>query len=171
MRIAIRGQKIWELLFRPLLVLVLSLLVNTIQGEDIRIASRTGHVGKRLVRTEWHVAAAQLEAQIPWDGISTAPPLSIQAACKLCLPGVKERFPQVQTWLVHMIQMRNLVSGGDESKRFSYPNVWYYEITFCPEDQAEKRKLLTEFGDHPFTQVILFDGSVIPPLTTAQKEP
>jgi len=129
---------------------------------EVRLSSRAQIAGQQLRETEWWVAREVVERQPRWDGL-TEPPLTTQKACALALPEVKRRFPEVQEWLVHTIYARNLLLGGKTGSMYSYPNTWVYEIEFSPKDAKLREKLEDRASVHGLTQVVLLDGTVVPP--------
>jgi hypothetical protein len=76
---------------------------------------------------------------------------------------IKERFPKIPAWSIENVSVRNLVRGGSDNNYSSFPNVWMYEITFAPSDEQLRRKLRGTSDEQEFTQVVLFDGTVVTP--------
>ena len=105
---------------------------------EVHISSRAQVSGGLLHQTEWWVSKEVIERQPHWDGFATEPPLSVPKACALALPDIKQRFPSVHDWLVMTVYIRN--QAGVYKSTESHPNIWAYEITFLPADQAMRDK-------------------------------
>jgi len=138
-------------------------LAQSTNTNDIRIASRAGNVGGRIAGAEWHVERAVLDRQPQWDVLLSDPPLTVHRACALAFPDVQRRFPDVRDWVVDYVILRNLLVAQYPAHLYSFPNVWAYEVTFKPKDLTAKERLERDFGDHALTQIVLLDGTVVPP--------
>ena len=128
--------------------------------DELRIGSVIG--GGIWSFVEWYASSNILAAQPQWDGLSKEAPLSVQRACEIALAGVRKEVPQVRTWLVESIYARNLIKEGGTTM-FSYPNVWCYQITFTPSDPAERAKSKDDGFGFAMTQIVLMDGTLVPP--------
>jgi hypothetical protein len=136
---------------------------------------RTGEVrvgavikgGVRLVSVEWYVSTNVLASQPKWDGLSQELPMSARRACEIALPHVREKFPQVQSWVVDRVNLRNLFDGEGVGT-YSFPNVWCYQIAFSPSDPDQKAKIEKDGLGYAMTQTVLLDGTVVTPIVTVK---
>jgi hypothetical protein len=123
--------------------------------------------GVHSTSVAWYVSTNVLSAQPKWDGFTKQPPLSVQSACEIALAPVREKLPQIRTWLVAQVDLRNLFdrTGPD---MHSFRNVWCYQITFTPSDPDEKANM--EEGGLQFatTQMVLLDGAIVSPSVTVR---
>jgi len=121
--------------------------------------------GVHSTSAEWFVSTNILSTQAKWDGFTTEPPLSIRRACEIALAPVREKIPTVRKWLVAKTDLRNLFDGSGPNT-FSFPNVWCYQITFTPTDLNERAKMEEDGLQYAATQIVLLDGTVVPPIVT-----
>lgn len=136
------------------------------RSNEVQLSSRAQAAARQLRQTEWWVEREAVERQPHWDGLTTDPPLTVQKATARALLEVRRRFPEVQEWLVHTVFLRNLLLvEGKTGSMYSYPNTWVYEIEFTPKDEAQREKLQDSADVHGLTQVVLLDGTIVPPRT------
>lgn len=133
-------------------------------SDDVTIAYLYNLSGAHRIKKEWHVSPSVLEKQPKWDGTSGEPPLAVGAACSAAFQKVRDRYPDIKDWIVESIRMRNLRRGKEAGKSYSYPNVWYFQITFSPKDERIREKLEGQGLDHECTQVVLMDGTLVTPI-------
>ena len=134
------------------------------QSNDFTIAYLYNLSGTHKIKKEWHTPSTILEKQPIWDGMTGNPPLAVGSACSAAFQKVWDRFPDIKNWQVETIRIRNLCKGGETGKSYSYPNVWYYQITLVPEEERLREKLEREGLDHECTQVVLMDGTIVTPV-------
>jgi hypothetical protein len=138
------------------------------RSDEVRVASVIGSAGSQNSFVEWYVSTNILSAQPRWDGLSSEVPLSIGKACGLALPYVQKQVPEVQKWSIETVFAENLYRGGETGHMYSYPDIWYYEITFMPTDPLEKTKIENQSFGYALTQIVLLDGTVVKPTIVRQ---
>ena len=131
-------------------------------SDSVVIAYLYDVAGQHKIKLEWRISSTILEKQPQWDGLSTNPPLASGAAASIALQKVQNRFPDIKDWTVETIYLRNLFN--EKTGSFSCANIWRYQITIVPKDEAVRSKLESEGLDHEFTQVILMDRTVVVPV-------
>lgn len=131
------------------------------QADEIRVASYSHGGGSVSSCTEWYVSTNSLASQPRWDGFSTEAPLSTRKACMLALRNISARYPEIGAWKVESVSLRN--PYPDQSR--PYPDVWCYEITFAPRDPELRKRLEQDATTCPM-QIVLLDGTVLPPRGT-----
>jgi len=106
----------------------------------------------------WYVSTNLLARQPRWDGLSTEAPIGVREACTLALSHVREQIRDVESWSVESVNLRH----PDPDKSFS--DVWCYEIAFTPRDPELWARVERQPGGFAMTQIVLFDGTVVPPV-------
>jgi hypothetical protein len=128
------------------------------KADELRVASYSHGVGSVSSCTEWYVSTNDLAKQPRWDGFSKEIPLSIGKACALALAHISAQFPEIKSWSVESVSLRN--PHPDRVK--SYPDIWCYEIIFMPRDPELRKR----FEDNATTcpmQLVLLDGTIVAP--------
>ena len=113
------------------------------------------------MRVEWYVSTNALAKQPRWDGLSVEVPLSARKACTLALASVRKRLPQVQVWSVESVLLHKPYSGERD--------VWCYQITFTPGGLDARARKEYQAGYYAVTQIVLFDGTVVPQTVLKRK--
>jgi len=128
------------------------------KANEVMVANYSHAVGSVSSCTEWYVSTNDLARQPRWDGFSKEAPLSIREACALALPHISAQFPEVKSWSVESVSLRNPypVQGS------SYPDIWCYEIIFTPRDPELRKRFEGKATTCPM-QLVLLDGTVVPP--------
>ena len=111
-------------------------------------------VGTNWLYTEWYISTNDLAKQPHWDGFSEAP-LSTREACALALTKISAEFPNINSWAVVSVWLRNPLGDGSSS----YPDGWCYEIRFMPRDPQLRKQFEDEACPE---QIVLLDGTVVP---------
>jgi hypothetical protein len=133
--------------------------------DEIKITSYTYQAADQTSCVEWYVSTNTLAKQPRWDGLSAEAPLSARKACVLALAHVREHFPEVQSWSVKSVNIRNPHPDQGEA----YPDVWCYEITLTPRDPQLRARVERQASVAPTMQIVLFDGTVVPPTVLKRK--
>src|ERR1017187_8646487 len=63
-------------------------------------------IGTNWSYTEWYISTNDLAKQPHWDGFSE-PPLSTREACALALTNISAQFPNIKSWMVVSVWLRN----------------------------------------------------------------
>lgn len=140
--------------------------------DEIRVTSCSCAASNETSCVEWYVSTNLLARQPHWDGFSAEAPLSVRKACALALRPVRKRFPEVQSWSVKSIRMFNPYIDGhldspDEEK--ANQDIWCYEIVLTPRDPQVRESLEQQVSAIAEMQIVLLDGTVVPPRLLKKK--
>jgi hypothetical protein len=126
--------------------------------DEVMVGSYTYEAASRSYRVEWYVSTNLLAKQPHWDGVSAEAPLSAGKACALALKHARGRFPQVRSWSLKSLSLRNPLY--DDTK--GYPGVWCYEIILAPRDAEARNRMDQEASYFAGMEIVLLDGTEVP---------
>jgi hypothetical protein len=133
---------------------------GSVRVGGVEAVYRTNHFS-----VDWFASTNLILRQPRWDGYSNPIPLNPSEASRSALNEVKKFIPEVAEWRVESIYLRNLATRDDTSDIYS--EIWYYQVSLLPSLRQLQERTEAAFG-HRLTQVILLDGTLLPPTIQLQ---
>src|SRR5688500_2910410 len=117
------------------------------------------------VDVEWRVSDTRLAAQPAWDGLAADPPLAAHAAIQRTIDACTAMLPPTRDWIVESVALTNF--GLHASTETRTVVGWCYEVTLRPADVHTYEMLKSQGKLYQLTQVVLFDGELVPQTITS----
>ena len=138
------------------LLILVALGVQAQSSDEILLFSSTDLTG---VSVKYVISKKRAETVPVWDPLSMEPPLTLARASGIALDWLKTKHPDVPTFLLSGISIREFPIRPALAKR------WYYQLDFDPVVGGKR------LGGGQFAAIIPFDGSVVEPQPTLPRRP